>query len=180
MTKLPKVQPGEPSKALSVEQLLRFKRAERPDEAFWADFDRKLHQKLFKTVIERRNNPVRTWFFALARSRSTYAMPALAAIMVAVGFALTRGDRVNTAPDIPAGQGVDMVVSVEAPARRAVTRSGERFVMDGLNLNADNGQFRKVMATQIMKVSSSGSTRYVADQLGASTRGDILYSSTTF
>lgn len=178
MTKLPKNQPEEP-KALSVEQLLRFKKAERPDEAFWADFDRGLHQRLFKTVVERRNNPVRTWFIALARSRSTYAMPALAAVMVAVGFALTRSDRAGGSPALPARDVVDMVVSVEAPVNRAVSRGGERFVMDGLNLGADNGQFRKVMATQAMKVSSSGSTRYTADQLGAS-RGEVLYSSTTF
>jgi hypothetical protein len=180
MTKLPKIQPEEP-KALSVEQLLRFKRAECPDPAFWQDFDRKLHQKLFKTVVERRNSPIKNWFSAFIRSRSTYAMPALAALMVAVGFALTRGDRAGSSPALPAGQGVDMVVSVEAPANRAVSRGSERFVMDGLNLNADNGQFRKVMATQAMKVSSSGSTRYTADQLGAaSTRGEVLYSSTTF
>lgn len=180
MTKLPKVQPGEPTKALSVEQLLRFKRAECPDQAFWADFDRGLHQKLFKTVVERRTNPAKTWFLALARSRSTYAMPAVAAVMVAVGFALTKGDRVNPSPSLQVGQGVDMVVSVEAPARRAVFRGGERFVMDGLDLNADTDRFRKVMATQAMRVSSSGSTRYVADQLGSLSRGDILSSSTTF
>lgn len=179
MTQLPKVQPGEPSKALSVEQLLRFKRAERPDDKFWADFDRKLHQKLFKTVIERRTNPVRTWFFSLARSRSMYAMPAVAAIMVAVGFALTRGERANTVPGVPVGTGVDMVVSVEAPARLAVSRGDERFVMDGLDMSSDNNGFRKVMATQVMKTSASGSIRYIADQLG-STRENILSSSTTF
>jgi len=180
MTKLPKIQPDEP-KALSVEQLLRFKRAECPDEMFWADFDRKLHQKLFKTVVERRNNPLKTWFSVFVRSRSTYAMPALAALMVAVGFALTRGERAGSSPSLPAGQGVDMIVSVEAPANRAVSRGAERFVMDGLNLGAESGQFRKVMATQAMQVASSGSTRYVADQLGnASARGDVLYSSTTF
>jgi hypothetical protein len=163
-----------------VEQLLRFKRAERPDEAFWTDFDRKLHQKLFKTVIERRTNPVRTWFFSLARSRSIYAMPALAALMVAVGFALTRGGHAGAAPSLPAGQGVDLVVSVEAPTNRAVSRGSERFVMDGLNLNAESGAFRKVMTPQAMRVSTSNSTRYVADPLGSSSRGEILYSSTTF
>ena len=179
MTKLPKVQPGEPNKALSLEQLLRFKRAEYPDEKFWADFDHKLHQKLFKTVVERRTNPVRTWIFSLARSRSMYAMPAVAAIMVAVGFALTRGERANSMPGVPVGQGVDMVVSVEAPARRAVSRGDERFVMDGLDLSSDSGAYRKVMSNQAMMVSASGSIRYIADQLGSS-RENILSSSTTF
>jgi hypothetical protein len=40
-------------KEVKVEDLLRFKRAERPDEAFWDTFDRELHQRMLQTLVKK-------------------------------------------------------------------------------------------------------------------------------
>ena len=40
-------------KEVKVEDLLRFKRAERPDEAFWYTFDRELHQRMLQTLVKK-------------------------------------------------------------------------------------------------------------------------------
>ncbi len=179
MSKLPNPSPTEP-KVLSVEQLLRFKKAERPDEAFWDNFDRELQQKLFQTVVERRSTRIRNWFSAILHSRSAFAMPVLAALMIVMGIALTRSGPAGSSPVSSHSGSVDMVVSVEAPARRMVSSVRESFIVDRLNLNAESSGFRKVMASQAMRLSPASTTRYVADQLDTTVRSGVLSASNTF
>jgi hypothetical protein len=38
---------------VSLEELLRFKRAERPDEAFWEQFDSELHERMMQTLVKK-------------------------------------------------------------------------------------------------------------------------------
>lgn len=38
---------------VKVEDLLRLKRAERPDAAFWDQFDRELHQRMLQTLVKK-------------------------------------------------------------------------------------------------------------------------------
>jgi hypothetical protein len=40
-------------KEVKVEDLLRFKRAERPGEVFWNTFDRELHQRMLQTLVKK-------------------------------------------------------------------------------------------------------------------------------
>lgn len=40
-------------KEVNVEELLRLKRAEKPNEAFWNDFDRELHQRMLQTLVKK-------------------------------------------------------------------------------------------------------------------------------
>ncbi|HNX05610.1 MAG TPA: hypothetical protein PKI32_08905 [Opitutales bacterium] len=170
----------EDSKGVTLEQLLRFKKAERPDAAFWEDFDRSLEQKLFKTVVERRRSPLRNFFYVVLHARSTYAMPVLAAIMVGLGIAINRGTSDGPLPQAIASQPVDMVVSVEAHTMASAPGT-ERFVVDKLNSNSDAGSFRKVMAIEAINTPRTSSTRYVADQLGTSSgRNGVLYVSDSF
>jgi hypothetical protein len=169
----------EVSGGVTLEQLLRVKKAERPDAAFWADFDRDLQQKLFKTVVDRRHAPLRNFFRIVLHSRSTYAMPVLAAIMVALGIALNRGTSDGPLPQAVTAP-VDMIVSVEANTR-ASAPGAERFVVDRLNVASDAGNFRKVMALGSINPPEPSSTHYVADQLGtAVSRGGVLSMGNSF
>ena len=47
---------------IKVEDLLRLKRAERPDDAFWNRFDRELHQRMLQTLVKK--DP---WFVQIMR-----------------------------------------------------------------------------------------------------------------
>jgi len=38
---------------ISLEDLLRFKRAERPEQAFWEQFDQELHQRMMQTLVKK-------------------------------------------------------------------------------------------------------------------------------
>jgi hypothetical protein len=69
-------------KEVNVEDLLRLKRAERPDEAFWNNFDRELHQRMLQTLVKK--DP---WYIQLLRGVSgriaqTTAVGAAAAFLV--------------------------------------------------------------------------------------------------
>jgi hypothetical protein len=52
-------------KEVTVEDLLRLKRAERPDDAFWGTFDRELHQRMLQTLVKK--DP---WYVQLLRGAS--------------------------------------------------------------------------------------------------------------
>lgn len=53
------------TKEVKVEDLLRLKRSERPDEAFWNTFDRELHQRMLQTLVKK--DP---WYIQLLRGVS--------------------------------------------------------------------------------------------------------------
>lgn len=69
---------------ISLEDLLRFKRAERPDQAFWEQFDQQLHQRMLQTLV--RKDP---WYVQLMHALSgtiaqSTAVAGLAAVLAVV------------------------------------------------------------------------------------------------
>lgn len=42
-----------PEEKLQLEELLRFKRAERPDNAYWSRFDQELHQRMLHALVKK-------------------------------------------------------------------------------------------------------------------------------
>lgn len=85
---------------VSVEDLLRLKRAERPAESFWADFDRQLRAKQLAALVEKR-----PWWHALSLSTFVsglrrHPVPLGAAVALGVGFFVVRDGRhsVNSQP----------------------------------------------------------------------------------
>ncbi|WPJ93973.1 hypothetical protein SH580_11045 [Coraliomargarita algicola] len=54
-----------PDQDVTVEELLRLKRAERPDDAFWGTFDQELHQRMLQTLVKK--DP---WYVQLLRGVS--------------------------------------------------------------------------------------------------------------
>jgi hypothetical protein len=75
-----------PPRAVSVEDLLRLKRAEQPSPQFWADFDRELRVKQLAAMVAKR-----PWWYAFPRassflSRQRLTLGAAAAAVAAVGL----------------------------------------------------------------------------------------------
>jgi hypothetical protein len=66
---------------ISLEELLRFKKAERPNQDFWKDFDSELHQRMMQTLVKKD-----AWHVQIMRGLSgklaqTAAIAAAAAVM---------------------------------------------------------------------------------------------------
>lgn len=77
-----------PETRVTVEDLLRLKRAERPPEAFWAQFEQDLRTRQLAAGVQQRR-----WWFGLSQSFagfSRFQMPVGAAAVLAVTFLSVR------------------------------------------------------------------------------------------
>jgi len=66
---------------VSLEELLRFKRAERPDDAFWNRFDGELHQRMMQALVKKDPWPVQVLRGLSGKLAQTTAIGAVAAVL---------------------------------------------------------------------------------------------------
>lgn len=71
---------------INVEDLLRLKRAERPDAAFWSDFDRDLHQRMLQTLVKKDPWYVQVMRGLTGRIAQTSAVGAAAAFIALIAI----------------------------------------------------------------------------------------------
>lgn len=75
------VKPKNDHPKITVESLLRLKRHEMPDDAFWAGFDRKLEKRIVQSIVQEPTYRV-GWFQPLRWARH----PASVTVMTVFGF----------------------------------------------------------------------------------------------
>jgi hypothetical protein len=105
---------SESKRPVSVEDLLRLKRAERPPAEFWNQFDRELRAKQLAALVEKR-----PWWHGLPRAFSgfpRYRVPLGAAAVAALAFVAVRDQN-------PAGAGAPQGLS--GPTAVAASASSE-------------------------------------------------------
>jgi hypothetical protein len=92
--------PNDQQTEVTVEDLLRLKRAERPSEEFWGEFDRGLHQRMLQTLVKKA-----PWYeqVMLGLTGRFARSSAIAAAAVLVALLLVRPSFLSSAP---AGQSV--------------------------------------------------------------------------
>ncbi|MGB0408905.1 MAG: hypothetical protein ACPG3X_02320 [Opitutales bacterium] len=66
---------------VSLEELLRLKRAERPDEGFWNRFDGELHQRMMQALVKKDPWPVQLMRALSGKLAQTAAIGAVAAVL---------------------------------------------------------------------------------------------------
>ena len=92
----------EGKRPVSVEDLLRLKRAERPADSFWADFDRQLRAKQLAALVEKRpwwhSLTIGSWAAAFRR----HPLPLGASLALVAGWFVMRDASRSAAPDGPA------------------------------------------------------------------------------
>lgn len=101
---------------VTVEDLLRLKRVERPGAEFWTQFDRELRAKQLAALVEKR-----PWWRDLARAFSgisRYRLPLGATAIIAATFLAVRDSEPNTAPAIVslAPEGVAFGIAATVPS----------------------------------------------------------------
>lgn len=65
----------------SLEEVLRFKQAEQPTEAFWNQFDRELHQRMLRTLVKKDPWPIQLMRGLTGRMAQTSAVAAVVAFL---------------------------------------------------------------------------------------------------
>jgi hypothetical protein len=109
-------EPSESGK-VSLGELLRLKRAERPEPEFWARFEQDLRAKQLVAIVEKR-----PWWVALrlplatrALSRWTVQLPLGAAAVLALSFVVVREDRPNAVVVAPVARAEVRVATASVP-----------------------------------------------------------------
>lgn len=172
---------------VTLEQLLKLKRCEKPDAAFWEQFDRELQQRTLQSLVR---DPS---LWRQLSDRFVHARPAIfsATACLLFGFlvlldfykpASVQSEFVSNPlpPPLPhqtiSEQKQDEAMSLPpAPTLSqgaSFASTGQaRFVVDSLSHEQENGQYRKVMASEGLSFAVEG-VRYVADPLsgGAAAR----------
>lgn len=163
---------------LTLEELLRMKKSEQPDEMFWRRFDRELEKKIVRSVVSREPR-----FYFLVRWFQSHAVVSVGAaclvLLVALIFAggnQETGETVNSVVKSPPA--TLAVVSAQEKARPA-----ERMV-NAPALNGSDSNFMIEVLSSGGAVSSSanltfsgngqvdgGGSYYVADQLSSADQG---------
>jgi len=72
-----------PVEEIQVEDLLRLKRHEKPDDAFWGKFDRELHQQMLRTLVKK--DP---WYIQISRGFSGHFAQSIGVVAAAIALAV--------------------------------------------------------------------------------------------
>lgn len=93
----------EPKPKISLEDLLQLKRAERPPEDFWPEFEQALRTKQLAAIVE-----TRSWWRSIATSRALvrWCLPIGATAAVAMTFGSFRGVKPQSAAVAPLAHAV--------------------------------------------------------------------------
>lgn len=88
----------DPKQPVSLEDLLHLKRAERPPESFWLEFESELRAKQLAAIVERR--PWWSSWGAISRLLARQSLPIGAAAVLALGLLSYHGYRAHSAPAV--------------------------------------------------------------------------------
>lgn len=111
----------ESNRPISVEDLLRLKRAERPPAEFWATFDRELRAKQLAALVGKR-----PWWQTLPKvwsGLSHYRLPLGASAIVAVTFFSVRDHQATTPAQLASDHAVPVAVAAVAEQAMPVEHS---------------------------------------------------------
>jgi hypothetical protein len=164
---------------VSVESLLRFKRHERPDDAFWSDFEADFHKRRLSSLIDHGDSVERRRSFLM--KATAFALPIFA---VAGLLSSSLLDRVNSAGaplayTAPASSGSDAgapSAAVELPEAVIADASVEwqpsgreqnQFVVDAIAPESTrrSTSFQKVLYSPALQLSVTPGARYIRDSL---------------
>jgi hypothetical protein len=178
---------NQPEFKITLEEVLRLKRSERPPAEFWDRFDRDLRQKTLRALVN--EDPMARRFLSPIISRILVAVPVSALALTALFFFVV-GDPVNVSergfaikPGLtthPLGQieatvmGPAQVTSVRRTSmnghsytmEQTVSFPGTQFVISVMHSRSrGNSDFDVVMTPRILTASSDSNARYVANPL---------------
>lgn len=145
-------------KEVKVEDLFRLKRAERPDAAFWDNFDRELHQRMLQTLVKKDPWPIQVLRGLTGRIAQTVAVGAAAVFVAMLSLRPALVDKTN--PE--SGQSVQGVELAEQSASLSSTL--EALQSQGVLPTFPEIDFAAVMDYRIDAISNATeNTNYTAE-----------------
>lgn len=179
--------PNSPDHRVTLEDLLKLKRHEEPEPAFWDRFERDFEQRRLRALMSRESTGVLS--FGLHWMRQTgWAFGALAAALAVAFIGLSRfssskmgetlvgsAQLLRSAPgaatlnEVPAMIELASLSDLSEPSRGSV-QSEPRFVVDVISDRPEPDHYRRVLSNTAFFGGNSGGTEFVADALTTSGR----------
>lgn len=157
----------------TIEELLRFKKAERPDEAFWDRFDRDLHQRMMQTLVKKEPWPtqlLRALSGRLAQGTAVAAALVLIAMMVVRPALVPQqgsGTTVATTTDsVPTNQ--EAVDSAEPELQQFTAADYGIDVVSAADLQSGSGVKQEYHMDRV-EVASYDAAAYSTDRVASGT-----------
>lgn len=171
--------PKQTDSGINVEDLLRLKRHEQPDEAFWGKFDRELHQRMLHTLVKKDPLYLQVLRGLTGRAVQTVGLAGAAAAFAFV--AVTQTAEVNTTP---AGLGVastavEPVAQVATADLEALLQVAgvKDYAIDSFSAGAAEESYQRDFGMDRMHVASFDSDAYsVQDAVARSSSTSTLAS----
>lgn len=165
------------SSSVSLESLLKLKRCEQPDDAFWDSFEKDFHRRRLNSLVEK-TDPWRIWgplvkwmgvavpalgllaLGVLGWPSQEPALPVLAEVSSEDGRLRAEEGSVNVAAGMGLADGPGALVMSD--------QLSSQFVLDALEQRASTTHaFRKVLYTPALEAPVSSGASYVRDSLTA-------------
>lgn len=165
------------TKEVKVEDLLRLKRSERPDEAFWNTFDRELHQRMLQTLVKK--DP---WYIQLLRGVSgriaqTAAVGAAAAFLALMVVRPAFVDATNPSTNQANGSQFAQEEVISAPVVVEVAMSDldtdvtPDYQIEAISTVSEGMEFTPDYSLDGFEVASYDSEVYASDTAGFAVSG---------
>ena len=161
---------------ITVETLLQLKRNERPASDFWESFDQDFHRRRLNALVRKPSLGDYIWHHGI--KALAFGIPALLLVGLTVFWSQTQSPanrQLLVADETPALTTANLVEEEQAGAfagpRPAVktSLSSSQFVLDAIEHNASGAaNFRKVLYTPAIRLSTPTGASYVRDNLSSS------------
>jgi len=155
-----------PGKTVTLEALLRLKRAERPPAEFWDGFEERLHGRILREVMAEPRQERVAWRL---RARPFWlAAPLAAALALMIWTPGGPGVAVMShAPALEIAAHGESAVALDASVQAPATMVEAQFVSDLLSpaWSRTSSSFTRVLASEMLATAPASSV-YVANQLG--------------
>lgn len=157
-------------KRLALEDLLRIKRHEKPNEAFWEKFDEQLHEKTLKKLVYKTSFFSRVSHIFTISFRPALSAGALALLTIVVQptfFSRTAAVIVENTPSV---HQIEPLADFASAKRNYVKN----------NIAAESGGDCHYANMPISSASSSNGVRYLAGNLASVNLGNTFTSNTVY
>jgi len=166
--------------SIELEDLLKLKRHEKPDEAFWDTFEAEMDAKRLKALVDDSGSEGARW---LIWRWMAWALPFTSAIAIFAGLYLKDDFNIPqetmvasikaTLPEVPLfEQSKDSLVAQSVDFNWE--GSSAAFVVDNLSAERKYENHHRVLYDTAMVIPVSSGSRYVADQLTSNVGGDAV------
>lgn len=156
-------------KPVALEDLLKIKRHEKPDDAFWEKFDRQLHEKTLKKLVYKTSLFSRLSHLFTISLKPAISAGALALLALTLLPAFYSGTASVIAKNVPSVQGNGLVDF--GLAKR-------NYVKNSIDVDSDSDcHYASVLISPSL---SSNGVRYLAGNLASVNLGSTIVSNTVY